>query len=424
MRFHCLLLLLIACLPTFLWGQTPSEAKLYGYLVEYPSQQPLANFSLMSRGANPTATLNDGSFDFSYRGKVAGDKVFLVISQTAYRIARFEHPIPVFLRKNAADEPITIELCKEGQCPEDEIRRQVMDGLQGKVDDIQTEIRRLPANSDRLTQLQDSLTDLVLQIQEMEGTIRELSRQVARSEFGPALPVQERAIEWLKQGHIDSAIWVLEQAELKQNLRRILLEEGKTADKLQQIRDQKAEHISALLTLARTYGLENQRDSAVAAYRFAIAADTSQYDHRYEYAQYLQSINRYPQAIAQLHSLLDKPLEAWQIANAYGFLGEIYEEIGQLPPSRQAYEQSERQYRQLVQADSSNAFFAQNWAVTYEKLGGIFEKQGQLDSALFYYQNRSTLGKELFDANPRNIELYGGVGISYYKLGKVYAALE
>lgn len=414
---------LIALIPCLLLGQsTPQEAKLYGYLLEYPSQKPLSNIRVSAIGANGRPSNSDGLFVLAFRGKTPGDKVNLTINQLTYQIARYQHPVPVFLRKNADSEPITIELCLEGKCPADELYREIKRELQRQVRSINEEISLLPANSDKVAALEDSLTRLIILIQEQEATIRDLTQQIARSDFGDASPLEEQAVAYLKRGLIDSAIYVLEAGGVKEMVRDLTREEAKAQQDLEEIQAQKAESLKSLITLARSYALDYRKDSAVSAYQQAIAADTSDYELRYEYAQYLKDIKRYQPALRELASLLDAPLEPWQIGNLYGFRSELYQEIGQLPEAMVEIRRLVARYEQLAQDDSVPTFYQQNLAVSYEKLGGIYQAQGQLDSALHYFAIRSRLGEELYAANPQSVDMYGGLGISYVKLGGVHEA--
>ena len=335
-------------------------------------------------------------------------------------------PIPIFLRKNA-EEIVKIELCKTGNCPEDVLAKKIIANINRQMDGLNQKIDALPEGSGRIEALQDSLAFLAQELSQKQTLIKEISKQIVRTDFETALPSTRRAIQYLEAVQIDSAIVVLESAKLKEGLNVILEEEQKLKEKQEDIERQKKEHIEGLMTLARSYVLNFRkdtamRDSAIFTFERAVFADTSLYQNMYDYVSFLQSIKAYEKAQSLFTLLLKKPIEPWQRGNTLIHLGELAEEQGQFDQAIQRYEESFRLYNQLHKDYPDYELYAQNFAVSYSKLGGIFEAQGQLDSALFYYRSRNRLSEELYDSNPQSEKIKNGLAISYEKLGGIFEA--
>ena len=401
---------------------TAQPAKLEGMFTTYPGKQPLPGVNVIARGAGAKVSKADGSFRFTFDSKKPGDKVLLTPVKGNFKPSRSDLPITVYLPANP-DEVIVIEMCETGRCPEDELYAKLKANFDAQVQSIRNEIGQLPANSEKVQILQDSVQHLLYQMDQQEALYRELSKQIVHTDFERALPSTKAAIRHLESGQVDSAIIVLEEANLRKGLQDIQAEEEKLEQQQQALKEQKREHLEALMTLARSYALNRQHDSAEHTYELVISADSSNYQNRYDYAIYLSDRNRYEKALKQCESLLEAELEDWQIANLYSYIGEIHQETGHFSEAFQAYEQFVQAYQKFCREDSSSVFYRQNLAISYSKLGEIYQAQGNFVEALKYYSDYNQLTEELYESNPLSSGLFEGLGISYYKLGSISESL-
>ena len=83
--------------------------------------------------------------------------------------------------------------------------------------------------------------------------------------------------------------------------------------------------------------------------------------------------------------------EAWQRANAYSHLGELYTNTGSLPKALNAFEKYRHSYDTLYKTTPTYSFYKNNLAISYSKLGETYTALGQLDSALVFFQDETVL---------------------------------
>jgi tetratricopeptide (TPR) repeat protein len=411
-------LLLLALFPALLAAQPNSPLK--GMIKVYPGGLPMQGVNVIAKPGGSDVTETDGSFALLVPGKVPGDKVYLTPIKNGYRPARSETPMVVYLRSDP-EEWVIIELCQNGNCPEDELYRKFQQGFEQKIESINLEISKLPENSARVVLLQDSIATLYRQQEERDGLIRELSKQIVRTDFANASPITRQGLSYLEAGKSDSAILLFEQARVRQALHAIVKEEDKARALVDSLCRKKQDYITATLTLARAYAGEYELDSAILAYREAIAADTSDLENRYDFAVFLSDIKRYDEALAMFEALLTRELEPWRRGFVFRYMGNIFTDIGKLEQAFQAYIIFKNTYVALA-ADDSVGSLKEGLAISYAKLGDTYASMGALDTALKYYEKFHKLIEELYLVNPQNESLKSRLAISYERLGIIYSA--
>ena len=475
MKYPLAILIFIFCLPLTTRSQNAPNDQLKGYVTQQNSgARSLSGVQVKASWANATTSDRNGRFVLTFYDLEPGEDVYVNPEKPGWEVVN-ERSMATQLPENSDHQLFKIVMCRRGQ----------LDSLRVVYYEISEEVitRRyraqiaaLEREGRNLIQERDSIK---AQYRAQKKYARELADRFARTNFDDVSQLYKQAFEHFKQGEIEAAIELLEQADLVARAQARIAEREKIRE-LREEADRREEEnekgiqedMEAIRFAAELYTLTFQYDLADTMYQQLIALDTSNYQNRFEYAVFLKDINRYDPAIAEFQALLDKSLEPWQIGLIHGYLSELYEELGKLPMARGEIDSVVSHYEKLVQADSISFFYRSNLAVSYSKLGGIFEKQGQLDSALHYFEIetelfkelyaanpqsesmknglaisysklggifekqgqldsalhyfeiRSRLGQELYAANPRSIDMYGGLGISYVKLGGVYGRLE
>ncbi|MEM0993612.1 MAG: hypothetical protein AAGI49_11310, partial [Bacteroidota bacterium] len=387
---------------------------LKGYVITYPEERPLSGVNLSADG-KIARSQSDGGFWFrGMRG--AGEEINIAFTTSEdYKPAYSRYPVSATLRTDDTAErnPFRLVLCLRGNCPADQIIKRGKANLNQQLNDISQKIDELPAGSQQRAMLEDSIATLVQRLTEKETLLREISEQVVRTRFNNTDPLVEKAISYLEAFQPDSAIWVLQKAKVTEDLKAILDEEAKLQAKQAALAEEKAKKITAQMTLARSFALEYQLDSAIAAYEIAILADTTQHENVYDYAEFLKDIKAYKKAIYWLTKVTQNDEEVWRQGNAFLMIGDLYKELGDFDAATNAFEK----YREVCQRDYSKQYaedyYKNTLAISYERIGTMYQAQGKFDSALVYFVERSRLGKELYADNPKSESLKNGLAISY-----------
>ncbi|MCC7503922.1 MAG: hypothetical protein IT259_01420, partial [Saprospiraceae bacterium] len=247
------------------------------------------------------------------------------------------------------------------------------------------------ANADQIAALSAEIDLANARAKKIEQDARELAEKYQHINLDDASEQYQQAFRLFQAGELDQALILLQNSP--EQARKILEErqriaelrrEADTRDSVQQARTR--ETMQALRLKADMHRTRYEWDSVALAYDYLIRLDSANAQNVYDYAAFLEDINRYDQALYWLGKLIRLPgAEAWQVANAYGLTGQIHQETGRFPEAMAAYAAAERQYAAMSREDSQNDFYRSNLAISYEKLGHLYQAQGKFDTALVYF---------------------------------------
>ena len=278
---------------------------LKGSIREYPSGRPLSAVSLYGEG-NTQVTTTDGSFTIEYPYREPGDKVRLTPVKGNLKPARHSNPIEVVLRKNT-DDWFNFEMCEHGNCPEDEMYKRIERIYLDKIDKLQASIDFTSTDIGKHRMLQDSIIYLQNQLFKKESILKKISKQVVMNngkKLGQLDPLTNKASGYLEAGMLDSAIMILESANLFHELERLEKKEFFLLKDLVEIRKRKEEFIGATITLAKAYMLNLSWDSAKLTYEIAVLSDTTNFENILNFTHFLYDQNDYEDALKYSQLLL------------------------------------------------------------------------------------------------------------------------
>ena len=277
----------------------------------------------------------------------------------------------------------------------------------------------------------NQLTALQKEYDRQKESLDALAEKFARVNFDDVEPFYEQALKLFKEGKIDEAIAVLESADPTRRTEQIIQEEKRIARAQAELDSQKValqrekkKQIAAVRLLADMYSLKFDPVKAENQYDQLVRLDSTDFEILWDAANFYREHHRYDKALRLYPIIVSHPkAEAWQIANAYGHLGELYTNTGSLPNALKVFKQVSYAYDTLSKAAPDYSFYKNNLAISYGNLGSTYTSLGQLDSALSYFQERSRLGKELYETYPQNAEFKNNLAISYGNLGSTYTSL-
>ncbi len=285
------------------------------------------------------------------------------------------------------------------------------------------------ANADRIEALSAEIELAEARAKKIEQDARELAQKYERINLDDASEQYQQAFRLFQAGELDQALALLQNSP--EQARKILEERERIAELYREAaardsvqRQRSRETMQALRLKADLHRTRYEWDSVALAYEYLIRLDSTNAQNVYDYAVFLEDINRYDQALHWLATFIRMPgAEAWQVANAYGLVGQIHEETGNFSGAMAAYVEFQRQYASLTTKEAQNDFYKENFAISYERLGSLYQSQGKFDTALVYFVKYNQLGEDLYRANPKSADLLFGLGVSYYKLAALYEAM-
>ncbi|MDX1910407.1 MAG: tetratricopeptide repeat protein [Saprospiraceae bacterium] len=178
-------------------------------------------------------------------------------------------------------------------------------------------------------------------------------------------------------------------------------------------------HIKAL-TKALDYADPLRIDSTAFCYRRSLRyADNPAV--LYDMAVFFYDNHVYDSAFAWFPVLAaHHKAEAWQVANAYSYLGDLHTATGNLPAAMTYYEKLLAAAESLAKEDTD---FKQRLCIAYERFGSTHTALGNLSEALTFFETQTTLFEELHAAFPQNVYFKNGLAISYWKLSTILLRL-
>ncbi|HPI11141.1 MAG TPA: tetratricopeptide repeat protein [Catalimonadaceae bacterium] len=104
-------------------------------------------------------------------------------------------------------------------------------------------------------------------------------------------------------------------------------------------------------------------------------------------------------------------------------LGDLNQEMGDLPEALSFFEKGKELAEQLFLQDPRSERFQHGLAISFSKLGKLHKDLGNLHKALDFFEKVNYLFEQFFRDNPHSERLQHDVAISYYELGKLHQAL-
>ncbi|MCI4667993.1 MAG: hypothetical protein MRZ79_07515, partial [Bacteroidia bacterium] len=369
---------------------------------------PVANVYIKFLETGHTRSDDIGNFDLAFVGKKAGDLIFLEsIYKKGFELVN-KKDFEVTKISNTDQLKVDFILAKIGVV--DSIKKlyyEVSDSalLAGFKRQKRSLQRRLSQAELKQGQYLDQLEILREEYELQKGQLDKLSERFARINFDDVDSLYQDALMLFQGGKINQAIQTLERANPAKRTGQILKERErinlakKELARQEELLDQEIKkQIKRVRLLADMYSITFNRDSAESQFDQLILLDSTKLEILREAEKFYRQQHRYKKAFRVNRLVLVHPgLEAWQAANAYGFLGELHSTTGKLIPAKIAFLKADSIYQSLAKKEAKNSFYWGNLAVTYSKLGQTHTSLGNLDSALIFFNDQTILFQELFE---------------------------
>ena len=391
------------------------------------NKKPLNNVYIKFDGSVPEASDDKGSFRLAFSGKEAGELIFMEeITKKGFEIVNIKE-IEELPLSNTDRLATDIILAKSGVIAA--AKKEYYDvsdaALLASFEREKKRLRnKIQQNEISQKQYQAEKTQLQEQYDIQKSTLDAMAEKFARVNFDDVDNLYKETLILFKVGKIDECILKLENADLI----------GRTTKSMDKIQNHEAEiakmkadlkkSIPSIQLLAQNYALRFEIEKAAKQYDQLLLLDSTDLDILREAGEFYQTNHKYQKAIAVYNKVAKhSKAEPYQIANAYGHIGELNMNIGLLEVALTAYKEFLNQYKTLSEKYPNESFYKENLAISYSKLGSTHTALGNLNKALTFFEKRSQLGKELYDSYPTNVNFKNVLAISYSKLGETHTAL-
>jgi tetratricopeptide (TPR) repeat protein len=390
-------------------------------------KRPVTDVQIIFLQAAPTTSDGAGKFRLAFAGKKAGDLAFMTeIAKKGYELVNdkeLEH-----VKLSSTDQLGTdIIVAKTGVL--DAAKKEyyaisdkaLKAGFEKQKALLKGELAKAQLSE---KQYQDQFEALQKQHENQKKELDNLAEKFAKVNFDDVSALYQEALQLFKDGKIDEAIKKLESVDLIGRTDKRLKERERIANENAINEKGVQEDIKSLKLQVDLYLLKFDIAKAEVLYDRMLLLDSTNLDILSDVADFYRENHRYEKALRLYPKIIEHPqAEAWQKANAYSFLGNLYTTTGNLNKAMEAYTKCYQTYSPLSKNAPDNTFYKNNLAVSYSKLGETHTSLGNLDKALGFYEEYNHLEKELYAAYPNNVDFKNGLAISYQFLGYMYTSL-
>jgi tetratricopeptide (TPR) repeat protein len=471
---------LLACLCMSLYTQAQNIAQNGQVRLQNSGKKPVAGVQIRFIDANPTESDATGKFKLIFSGKKAGDWVVREkIYKEKYTVVNDNELDALIALSNTNQFAVDIILTEVAILEANKrnfyniCEKVLLASFEEKKKALQDNLKQA-----KLTQanFDEKYRSLRMEYEKLHKKLNTLSDELARVNTDDISPTYKEALELLRNGEINESLQKLQKANLLGQMEKVIKEEKNVAatektpsDRQKNLQKQKEEIFNSLRFEADIYALRCEEEKANIHYDKILALDSNNVEFIRKIANFYQENYRLDKSILLYPKVIQHPkAEEWQRATAYGAMGEIYANMGNLDKALENQQIYVDKYTQLVQKYPQIIYYQENLAVSYAKLGEIygakedldkateiFEKalplcqklhesdvnnlsfaevlaivleksgntymaKGDLDKALTFFERRNQLSKELHQRNPANANIKNGLAVSYLGLGSLY----
>jgi hypothetical protein len=397
-------------------------------------KRPVEGVQIIFAGAVPTTSEQTGKFRLAFTGKKEGDLAFLTeLSKKGFELANdkdLEH-----IKLSSSDQLGTdiivaktgiIEAAKKDYYAISD--KALKAGFDKEKARLKAELQNAKVSEQ---QYQDQFEALQKQYDNQKKELDNLSEKFAKVNFDDVSPLYQQALQFFKDGKVDDAIKVLENANLNKQTEKIIRERKSIEDDKKALAQREKilaktqkEQIESIQLLADLYASKFEIAKAEIQYDQLLILDSTNLDLLRGCADFYRDNHLYEKALQLYPKILAHPqVEEWQKAKAYGDSGDMLTSIGQLENALASFVQLKNSHELSLKKDPNSFFSKQQLSIAFERLGDMHSTLGNLKTALRFYEKDKDISQELYDAHPIIVESKNHLAVSYERLGNTHAAL-
>jgi hypothetical protein len=248
---------------------------------------PIAGAAVVAEGANPTTSTSLGAFTLEFPNKKPGERVKLTVSMPGMTVVNWVQLDVVLPADADGMNVLTLLLAREAD--REEMAAEYFRLRSTRAIEQQYQQRLQEAGQDKAR--------LLRELEQAKALASQTAQELAKVQPGQASPLYEEAMRLVAEGKVDEALKTLDEAKLRA--------------RAQEVKERKEAVDKQLRETARDWGLRGSLlatkfrfAEAEAAYRSAIETAPEDFDRHFEFAYFLQKLNRYQAAREQYERCL------------------------------------------------------------------------------------------------------------------------
>jgi tetratricopeptide (TPR) repeat protein len=279
----------------------PAQTKIVGFVKRQSSgNEALVGAEVWAIGSaakQERFSNSKGYFELEFPTKTAGQVIRdISVTLDGYEVVNKKKLESYGLIAQPEDNPLIIVLCKTGN-----YRRAAAAYYQTIFDVGATELKaekerlekQLDQERENRTNLEKQLKQINAQLEHLPEVAEAAANYFAKIDTDQATQLQQKALKELEAGNIQAALDAMPEDEMDRNMANALTRKQQLEEELAKTNQAIEQNIENYIFKAKLYVSQANYPAAERLYEKAIAADTSRIEHLYDYAIFLEEINRY-----------------------------------------------------------------------------------------------------------------------------------
>jgi len=428
------LVLLINSFLTFAQDTLLKKTILKGIVTLQNSKgQPVQGVQIDATGATPTISNSFGRFELKVQGKEPGESVTVKALKIGMEVVN-RNELEHFVLRKDSDNLLIIVLSPEGKRDEYAAHYYgiVLKIHNDQINEIKEEIKKLPANSDRVKELQNRIAEFQQEWYDSQQLIKELTEKFAVINLDDTDSLYFAAFEHFRSGNIEAAHNTLNPEILKKNVSDAKQKLQKIEHLKKELEQRKREAhrnlektIEAYKLKADIFVTQLKWEDAEYFYEQAVLADTTSYHNVFDFAYYLEKQNRHNKAILWFETALKITNSDYQHSRVLNNLGASYSAKNDYNSADDVYKRALKIREHLAATNPQT--YESDVAMTLNNLANLYYNKNDYPAAENAYKRALEIYERLAVTNPQPYKPYvattlNNLGVLYYAINDYPAA--
>lgn len=384
---------------------------------------------IIFRGAPATDSDNDGIFNLVFTTKKPGDiTMYKEIYKKKYELVNDKELQTIILSNDPLDF-INIILAEKGSLAKMRVEyyqvsekaltanyRKKVKALEAKLDEKRIENQRF----------QDERELLLKSYERQLKDLNKLVEKFVRTNFDDVSELYNKAFAHFKNGHIDSAVIVLEDANLIDRAEQRIKERERINTLLREIQDRRVQNfmgamndVDALQLKNEIFSLKNIEDNNNTLYQQIHLLDSINDKMLKDMVGYWIQAKQFGKILDMYDLLKTKTTDRFILASIYTIQGDVYLQAEKTDSAIVLYTQSYNTYFDAYRSKELKEVLDDMVVIT-KKLSNAYLKDKKQSSAIEYSEKQLEYAQILSKTEVGKVEYQASIGLSYLNLANLY----
>lgn len=374
---------------------------LRGYVTLQNSDgQPVPGVTIIAFEGNPAATDKFGRFELVLKNRKPGDNVTLKVAKEGLEVVNRKE-LTVVLRSNP-EAKVQIVMCKIGERDEYALRYYDI-AKESIIESYEKRSNNIESLNIPMEEKDKAIADLTAQRDAALARAEELAKEFAKVNLDEASELYQEAFKYFKQGDIDKALEVLDDAKIEEAARRAQEEKRKAQARLEKADDAIRKNADNFILKAKLSILKLQFDKAETCYQKAVQLDENNVSNIWVFADFLNEQKQFHKALPLYERALSLAEDRDDRAALLNNLGVLYRNTSRFKEAESAYREA-LDIRRALAKENKSAYLPYV-ATTLNNLGLLYIQSDKYKDALKALNEALDIREKLANVSPAAFQL-------------------